>query len=313
MKSVHIGEALIDFSSIGEMRYQGRCGGSPMNTAIAVARLGQPTGYITQLSTDMFGERLRQHIIANGLDTRFLLSHPAPTTLAFVEHGEHGNRYQFLANGSADFLYAPDPLPNLPPDVAFLQFGSVSLLFEPSSSAITRLVAKHRGRMIVVLDPNVRPTLIPDRDDYCRRFRGWLPLCHILKLSDEDAEKLCVGPMDDEIEQWLALGPKVVFLTRGAHGARVYVRGQSPIETSAPKVTVADTVGAGDTFTAGLIAGLLERGVNQSAQLDEMRSKDWHELLHFAACAAALCCTREGAAPPTRAELADFLTGAKTA
>jgi len=112
------GEALIDFTSVGDLRFQGYCGGSPLNTAIAVARLGQQCGYITQLSTDLFGERLRRHLEDNGVDTRFVLSHPAPTSLAFVDRDGEANRYQFLLQGTADSLYAPTPLPVLPSETA---------------------------------------------------------------------------------------------------------------------------------------------------------------------------------------------------
>lgn len=307
MGSFHIGEAVIDFSSVGDLSFQGRCGGSPLNTAIAVARLGQPAGYITQLSTDLFGQRLRQHIDANGLDTRFLLTHPAPTTLAFVEYGTTGNRYQFLANGSADSLYAPEPLPQLPGDTSMLQFGSVSLVLEPSASSIVRLVRAHRARLVVVLDPNVRPTLIPDMDRYRRQFLDWLPLCHILKLSDEDAALLCEGDPGRHFKRWLTMGPQVILLTRGRAGARIYLRPDRILEVAAAVVPIADTVGAGDTFTAGMMAALMERGIKQAAQLAGLDDADWQHIGRFACMAAALCCTRPGAASPTRAEVTNAL------
>lgn len=307
MGSFHIDEAVIDFSSVGDLSFQGRCGGSPLNTAIAVARLGQPAGYITQLSTDLFGQRLRQHIDANGLDTRFLLTHPAPTTLAFVEHGADGNRYQFLANGSADFLYAPENLPQLPADARMLQFGSVSMVFEPSSSSIVKLVKAHRDRLVVVFDPNVRPTVIPDLERYRQQFQNWLPLCHLLKLSDEDAALLCDGDLDRVLPQWLAYGPQAILLTRGGAGARIYLPGDRVIALSAAQVSVVDTVGAGDTFTAGVMAALMERSIGHPSQLTQLTSEDWTQVGTIACLAAALCCTRAGAAPPTRAELAQAL------
>lgn len=304
MRSFHIGEAVIDFASIGDLCFQGSCGGSPLNTAIAVARLGQCAGYITQLSTDLFGQRLRRHMDEHGLDTRFLLSHDAPTTLAFVEHSEAGNRYQFLAQGSADFLYAPDPLPVLPEDTALLQFGSVSLALEPSATSIERLVRTHRHRMVVVLDPNVRPTVIPDMTRYRQRLRDWLPLCHVLKLSEEDAALIGPGPIEDQAVDWLTRGPQAVLVTLGAKGARVFLPGGVQVHADSPAVRLCDSVGAGDTFTAATMVALMERGIDHPSRLTSLGAQDWQAMAHFACTAAALCCTRAGASPPTREELA---------
>lgn len=307
MRSFHVGEAVIDFASIGDLRFQGSCGGSPLNTAIAVARLGQPAGHITQLSTDLFGLRLRRHMDQNNLDTRFLQLHDAPSTLAFVEHGATGNRYQFLAQGSADFLYAPDPLPVLPADTAMLQFGSVSLALEPSASSIERLVRAHCDRLVVVLDPNVRPTVIPDMARYRSRFRDWLRLCHVLKLSEEDAALLGPEPLREQAAGWLTQGPQAVLVTLGAQGARVFLKDGTEFAVTAPVVTVCDTVGAGDTFTAGAMVGLMERGVDRPSRLAALTAQDWQDTTRFACAAAALCCTRAGAAPPDRQELTDLL------
>ena len=230
MKVAVAGEALIDFAGIGDLRFQGYCGGSPLNTAIAVARMGYATGFVSQLSTDMFGQRLRRHLESNNVDTQFVLSDPAPSTLAFVQPADGGNRYSFLANGTADTLYDPDPPPTLPAETAFLAFGSVSLLAEPSAGSFTRLVAAHRGRLVIVFDPNVRTTLIPDAADYRRRVDRWASMAHLVKLSEEDAAYLAGDDTPDTaIERWLETGPDAVLLTRGSEGARVYRPGREPL------------------------------------------------------------------------------------
>ncbi|MDQ3870909.1 MAG: carbohydrate kinase [Chloroflexota bacterium] len=308
MRVAIAGEALIDFTSLGDLRFQGYCGGSPLNAAVAVARLGIPVGYVTQLSTDLFGVRLRRHVETNGVDARFVLSHPAPTTLAFVEREGEINRYQFLANGAADTLYAPDPLPTLPPETAFLHFGSVSLLSEPATHSFTRLVDLHRDRLTVVFDPNVRPTLIRDEDDYRRRCRDWIRACHLLKLSDDDAAYLAAGrDTEDTIGEWLDDGPRAVVLTSGSRGARLYRRERDAVVVSGFDVAVADTIGAGDTFTGAVSVGLLDRGVTDPQGLVDLSAPEWREVLRFAAAAAAINCTRPGADPPTRDEVSDFL------
>ena len=308
MRVAIAGEALIDFASVGDLRFQGYCGGSPLNAAVAVARLGVSVGFVSQLSTDLFGVRLRRHLETNGVDTSLVLSHPAPTTLAFVERHGEVNRYQFLANGTADTLYAPDPLPTLPAETAFLHFGSVSLLAEPAAASFTRLVDLHRDRLTVVFDPNVRPTLIGDEDAYRRRCQEWIGACHLLKLSDDDAVYLAAGrDVEEAIHGWLDAGPRAVVMTAASRGARLYAHGRETVAVPAFEVPVVDTIGAGDTFTAAITVGLLERGVTDPDGLLQLPARDWEDVLRFASAAAAINCTRAGADPPTRDEVADFL------
>lgn len=309
MRVAVAGEALIDFTGIGDLRFQGHCGGSPLNTAVAVARLGPATGFIGQLSTDLFGQRLRRHLEADGIDTRFVLADPAPTTLAFVEPADGGNRYVFLADRTADTLYDPEPLPTLPEETAFLAFGSVSLLAEPSASSFTRLVEAHRRRLVVVFDPNVRPSLIADGADYRRRVERWVSMAHLVKLSEEDAAYLAgAASPDDVIAGWLESGPAAVLVTLGSEGARVHRRGHDALMVRGVPVGVADTIGAGDTFTAGAMVRLLELGVANPAGLAALTDDDWRSVLRLGIAAAAINCTRPGADPPTRDEV-DTLLG----
>lgn len=310
MRVAFVGEALIDFTGSGEraLAFQGHAGGSPLNAAVACARLGQPTGYVTQLSTDLFGEQLLQHLEASGIDTRFVVRSEAPSTLAFVERGPTTNRYAFFTNGSADGGWSPRPLPSLPDDCRFLHFGSISLLREPGASAITEFVKAHAGRVIVVFDPNVRTSLIADLPAYRDRFARWLALTDLLKLSDEDLAAIAPeGAVADVVSGWLdrgpGAGPQAVVFTRGAQGATLYRRGRAPLAVSAPKVAVRDTIGAGDTFGAALTVGLIERGVCRADQLLELADAAWRETLALAAEAAAWNCTREGADPPHRTDL----------
>jgi fructokinase len=308
MKAALTGEALIDFVATGELVYKGYPGGSPFNTAIAAARLGVPTGFLSQLSDDLFGRRLRRHLEDNGVDVRFVLTSSAPSTLAFVERDAEVNRYVFLAQGSADRGYAPDPLPSLPAETAYLSFGSVALLGEPAATTITRLVEAHRNRTIVVLDPNVRPSLVEDAAAYRARMTRWIGLADIVKISREDIEYLAdTSEADDAARSWLALGPKIVVVTAGAHGARLY-RGGEPLDVPGFDVDVVDTIGAGDTFTAGLIAGLLRAGVARAEQLAPTSGETLRQVLRFASAAAGLACTRPGADPPSLESVERFLS-----
>lgn len=312
MRIALLGEALIDFTSTGALAFQGHPGGSPLNTAVACARLGQATGFLTQLSTDLFGEALLKYLKDNGVDTRFVLRSGAPSTLAFVEHAPGTNRYAFFRTGAAEAGYAPKPLPELPDETAFLHFGSISLLQEPAASTIEAIVAANAGKKVVVLDPNVRPTLILDLDAYRARFARWLARTDLVKLSDEDVELLAPGVTPAQAaDGWLSLGPKAVVITYGGSGAILHRSGKPQLEVSAPAVAVVDTIGAGDTFTAGLSVALAQRDVSRSDQLRGLPDETWHEILRFAAAAAALNCTRAGANPPRLAEVLAFLGWAR--
>lgn len=302
MRIALTGEALVDFTATeaGTLAFLGHEGGSPLNTAVACARLGQPTGFLTQLSTDLFGERLMRFLERNGVDTRLILRSHAPSTLAFVERTPQTNRYAFYTHGSADATWAPEPLPQLPVDCRFLHFGSIALLQEPAATRITELVAANAGRRVIVFDPNVRASLISDVAAYRARTMNWFAMADLIKLSDEDAELLAPGlPAGALAADCLQAGARAVIVTRGAGGATLWRTGHEPLTVAAPRVKVVDTIGAGDTFTAGLSVSLLAHGVEHPPQLGELGGDAWHEVMRFAATAAALNCTREGADPPT--------------
>ena len=301
-----VGESLIDFTATSGLNFAGHEGGAPTNSAIATARLGQAIGFISQLSTDLFGERLLKHLESNGVDTRWVLRSDAPSTLAFVERTPLTNRYAFYMNGTADTQWNPDILPALPDSCRFLQFGSIALLHEPAASRIIDLVQAQQGQRIVLFDPNVRLSLIKDLPALRANIYRWSAFSDLVKFSDEDAAALAPGLNLPEVAASFMPtkgGPRAVVITRGGDGATLFRRGHAPLEIKAPKITVADTIGAGDTFDAGLTVALLEHGVEQVAQLDSLPDATWLAVLHFAAQAAAINCTREGANPPTRAEL----------
>ena len=307
MRIALVGESLIDFTCTTGLSFEGHEGGALTNSAIAAARLGQHTGFVTQLSTDMFGERLLRHLEANGVDTRFVVRSDAPSTLAFVERLPTTNRYAFYTNGTADTLWSPEVLPALPDSCSFLHFGSISLLAQPAADRITQFVEAQRGQRIVLFDPNVRPSLIADMAAYRARVPRWVAACDLLKFSDEDAAFLTPGlSLAQAAAFFLELvpnGPRAVVITRGGEGATLFRPGRAAIDVKPPHVKVADTIGAGDTFAAALSVALLEQGVEHAQQLTDLPDAHWGEVLLFAATAAALNCTREGCDPPTRAEL----------
>jgi fructokinase len=263
-----------------------RPGGGPYNTAVALGRLGAGAAFCSRVSTDGFGEALLGGLHSAGVDTSLVQRGPEPTTLAVASLAPDGSaRYSFYADGTADRLFELPP--QLPPTVSALALGTCSLALEPGATAYEALLRRESARgILTLLDPNIRPGLIPDPDAYRTRFRSWLPYVSLLKLSEEDAEWL-----GGEVEEWLAAGPEAVVVTRGTAGLTAYTAKGAEHAVPAERVRVADTIGAGDTVNAALLHRLPDPNALASA--------NWPEVLRYAARAAALTCEREGAQPPT--------------
>ncbi len=308
MNIVCMGDALIDFKATGPLAFQGYVGGSPLNVAVTAARLGAEVGFASQVSSDQFGQAIRRRLRDNGVDTSLLLESDHPSTLAFVGEMDGEAVFDFLATETADVLYNPEPRQTFPESVRLVQFGSISLLQEPAATTLTDTVRNHHERAIIVFDPNVRPALIRDRDAYQARLeQDWLPLSHLVKVSSQDLRWLYPGqPYEAVAQAWLGRGPGIVLVTDGENGV-TYYGGDTSFQVSAPRVTVVDTVGAGDTFTGALMVRMLERGLEPA----DPGEAAWKDAVAFAAAAAAVNCTRPGANPPTRAELDAFLADAR--
>ncbi|MBT2438701.1 carbohydrate kinase [Streptomyces sp. ISL-36] len=289
------GESLIDLVPDGAATPLSpllpRPGGGPYNTAVALGRLGAEVAFCSRVSTDAFGEALVDGLRASGVLDGLVQRGPEPTTLAVASVGPDGSaRYGFYVEGTADRLFA---LPErLPEEVRALAFGTCSLALEPGASAYEALLRRESERgAFTLLDPNIRPALIPDPAAYRERFTAWLPYVSLLKLSEEDAAWLGGTPAE-----WLQHGPSAVVLTRGEAGLTVFTPSYE-VSVPAVRVEVADTIGAGDTVNAALLHGLADR---PPASLD---AGEWKDLLAYAARAAALTCTRAGAEPPYGHEL----------
>lgn len=304
------GEALIDFVPLeGGGGYQPCPGGSIYNIAVGLGRLGAPVGFLGGVSTDFFGDLLVDYLVENGVRTDFILRADGPTTLAFVSlpDGRHTEpRYVFYANQTVDRSLALSDLPaQLPEQVQALHFGSISLMLEPGASTLEALMQRESGRRILSLDPNIRPSLIPDREAYRRRFEGWLRRMDIVRLSLADLEWLYPeGDAQAIIQRWLGWGPSLCLLTLGAQGASGYTAAGTEASVPSPQITVADTVGAGDTFLAATLAWLHEQG--RLAERQALRALEPAQLgacLEYAARAAAINCSRKGANPPYKHEM----------
>jgi fructokinase len=302
------GEALIDMlprtAVSGEAAFAPYAGGAVFNTAIALGRLGTPTGFFTGLSTDLFGRVLEAALADSGVDAGRAARSDRPTTLAFVTLTDGQARYAFYDEGTAGRMLAEADLPGDLDGVGALFFGGISLAVEPCAHSYETLCLREAGRRVIMLDPNVRPGFIRDEAVYRARIDRMLAASDIVKLSDEDLHWL-FGPGDLAAlaSAVLAKGPKLVCITEGAEGVTGYTA-TGAVRVAARRVEVVDTVGAGDTFNAGLLAGLSDAGLlSRDALAAGLPEDGLRAALDLGVRAAAVTVSRAGANPPRRAEL----------
>ncbi|MEY8689576.1 MAG: carbohydrate kinase [Leptothrix sp. (in: b-proteobacteria)] len=302
------GESLLDVFEDGVtptgLRLDAVVGGSPLNVAMGLARLGQPSWFLGGVSRDFLGERIERTITDEGIHKGALVHCDAPTTLSLVGLDAHGvPSYRFYGHGGADRQLLPEHLAMLPDHVAAFHFGSYCCVVEPICSTIRELVVLRARHSVISYDPNVRLNVEP-RLQVWRDMVDWMSgHAHLLKLSDEDFERLYPGESIDELAgRWLAAGVKLVMMTRGGEGARVW-SAAGHVSVGAPKVTVQDTVGAGDTFQAATLVALAELGKLTPAAIGTLSRDEMTRVAQFAAQAAAITCTRRGPDLPRRSEL----------
>ncbi|MQA54163.1 carbohydrate kinase family protein [Pseudomonas piscis] len=306
------GEALFDFFSADEagapankVAFQAIAGGSPFNVAVGLRRLGLDVALLAGLSRDYLGQRLRQVLDDEGVDTGYLQEFDAPSTLAMVAVGADGSpHYSFRGEGCADRQLLVEHLPELDEQVRGLHIGSYSLVVQPIADTLLALARRERGRRLISLDPNVRLGPQPDIQLWRQRIDELAGQADLIKVSDEDLEQLYPGQAPEVlIRGWLQGSAKLVFLTRGSQGATVFSQRHGHWSVATPKVQVADTVGAGDTFQAALITWLTEQGLDSPLGLEQLEREQIDALLRFAVNAAALTCTRTGPDLPYRHQL----------
>lgn len=308
------GEALFDM--IGTPVGAGQAflpvyGGSPLNVALGLSRLGRSVAYLTKLSTDYFGEALHDFMVREGIDTRFVVRAPgAQTTLAFVAFDGAGHpAYSFYAAGAADRSMTEADLPAaLDPAIKAVHFGSISLALEPTATTLFSFLKQVSASRVVALDPNVRASIIADRTLWLERFATMRAHADIVKASAEDVAWIEGDDADAEevARRWSTEGPAVAFVTDGGRGVAVAVDGESVFVPSFA-VEVTDTVGAGDTFQAAVLTRLDEMGLLSKERIRKVTLETMSHIARFGTAAAAITCTRLGADLPRRDEVAAFL------
>lgn len=298
------GDALIDMipaqTAAGDPAFTPLPGGAIFNTAIALGRLGVEVGLLSGLSTDLFGDQLRAALATSNVDARNAITSDRPTTLAFVQLSNGHARYTFYDENSAGRSLDSARLPDIPDEVKALYLGGISLISEPGAAFYTALAEREAAERVIVVDPNIRPGFITDAAAYRQRLDRLFAVADIVKVSDEDLDWILPGQGTqlEKLAELRARGPGIVILTKGAAGATGLTHGGRLIEVASQPVAVVDTVGAGDTFNAGVLARLAENGCLARQTLNRIDDAILRQALEFGARVAAITVSRVGANPP---------------
>jgi len=288
------GEVLIDILPSGPV-----VGGGPANTAKALARLGHDVHFLDGISSDAFGQSARSELLNDGVNLDLALASNKPTCTATVSLDTAGGAsYEFFIDGTATFdfnlSWLPDPYRYQP---QVLHIGTLVTVIEPGASALYDWAMQVAELAPIVFDPNIRPSVMPDRDLYEAAVEKWAALSAVIKVSDDDLAWLFPDQTIDEVaNRWINDGVFLVVVTKGADGLMGYTS-DSRVEVPGVKVDVVDTVGAGDTVGAIVVEAMLAHG------LVELRGDLLRSVLTRAAAAAAITCSRKGAQPPYKHEL----------
>ncbi|MDN5976615.1 carbohydrate kinase family protein [Acidipropionibacterium jensenii] len=296
-----IGESLIDIVSRPEQTPVEHPGGSPMNVAIGLARLGRRVELATWYGSDEHGRLIDDHLAADGVIVSEG-SRQASSTSTAIAH--------VAADGSAEYVFDLDwslPSVSVPPNCPVVHVGSLGTSIDPGAEVVRHAVEDVRGAATISYDPNIRPDLQPDPAAARAIAERFVRLADVVKASDEDLAYIGEGADPEEVlAGWLDLGPKLVVMTASAGDVVALTASGLGVRTSAKKVEVADTVGAGDSFTAGLIDGLWTAGLLGADNRDALRridSRTLDAILDRCTTIAGITVSRAGANPPRLDEL----------
>jgi fructokinase len=291
---VTCGDAIID------MMPEPVPGGSNLNVAVTAARLGAPTAYLGRISVDPLGDILMRHLEDSGVDTRLVERGPEATAKAIVTL-EPSPSFRFEADGTAESNLSSADLSPLGPGPHIVHGGTFGMYLGRTASVLADLIETTDG--LVSLDPNVRPTIVDDRTEWVRWHDRWLPNVSLYRCSDEDLAWIWPGRTSDSVASELVhSGVEAVLVTRGEDGCEIYTPSWSEARRGI-QVEVVDTVGAGDTFTGGVLCGLHESGIRTRTSLRAIEKDAFLGIVDIGLTAAAFVCGRSGADPPWKTEL----------
>ena len=292
------GEVLIDLIPDGSKR-KPIVGGGPANTATALAKLAIDTQFIDGVSIDEYGQMAKGELAASGVKLDYVKYSDKQTCLAIVSLSDSGSAsYEFVIENTATFDFNSTWLPNPQSEQpSLLHIGTLATAIEPGASVLFEWAQSVAKVAPIVFDPNIRPAVISDREKYVMQVERWVSISSAIKVSDEDIRWLYPSfQIDQVVNNWLEKGPSLIVVTYGDNGLAGYRVGEK-VSVDAVKVSVADTVGAGDTVGAILVEAIVKDG------LKSLSGVRLEKMLKRAAKAAAITVSRSGANPPTLKEI----------
>jgi fructokinase len=307
------GDALVDFLPVTSM--DGRdaavpvAGGSCLNIAVGMARLGAPAGFVGGISTDLFGRIVADHALNSAVDLRYTTRSAHQTTLAFVRHVGGEPHYAFYdeATASRNWIYRTGSIPFAA--IEAIHVGSTTLANEEGAAQALAMIEDAAGSTTISFDPNCRPNLVSDKARYVEQMDAFAAAADIVRMSDVDFEFLYGGGNQGErAKSLIAAGTSLVVVTRGIKGAQAWHREAGLVEVEAPAIDVVDTIGAGDSFQAALLFALRAIGRIKRSALAQMNAGELGRALSFASACAAVTCGRAGADPPRQSEVGPALS-----
>ena len=304
-----IGEALVDVVHGINGEIKNIPGGSPANTAVALARLGTKTYMKARTSTDKFGTEIRNYLTNQNVNLDYSLVVKSPSSVVNALIQKDGSaKYEANLRGAADYGWTFEELDQvIDPDIQIVQLGSLTSYIEPGATNVEKWFSKLRqsNKYLLTFDPNIRHPLDGENEvDVRSRAKKLASLSHVVKASDEDLNWIFSNnnPQDSAINI-IESGASLVVVTLGKKGAFAVNKKLEIVEVKANEIAVIDTIGAGDTFAAALITQLLENSLINKNALDNLSSDDLTEILTNCSAVSAITCSRQGANPPHRHEV----------
>lgn len=306
---LNCGEALIDMvageTNDRQMAFVPHSGGAVMNTAVALGRLDVPSGFFAGLSNDLFATQLKAHLSASDVSYDLCPISDAPTTLAFVQLENGQAKYAFFDESTALRNLQPSDIPALPDAIEAMFFGGISLAYGACADAYEAMLIAGANDHVTMMDPNIRPSFIRDEAAFRARLQRMIAATDILKLSDEDLEWLeGTGEIADLANGLLSKGPKLILITQGSQGATAFHKDYKVHVPTVPlDLSNSDTIGAGDTFNAGVLASLHDADLLSTASIADLSQQDAESAVAYGMKAASITVSRKGANPPWKHEL----------
>ena len=279
-------------------------GGSCLNIAVGMARLGAPAGFVGGISTDLFGRMIADHAFASQVELRYATRSEHQTTLAFVRTVGGEPQYAFYDEGTAsrNWVYRHGSIPF--DEIEAIHVGSTTLADDQGAAQALAMLKDARGSVTISFDPNCRPKLVKHKTHYVERMNAFAAIADIVRMSDVDFEFLYGGgDYAGRAKSFIEAGASLVVVTRGIKGAQAWHKEAGVVEVQAPTVDVVDTIGAGDSFQAALLFALRAMGRIEFESLAQTNADELRRALSFASGCAAFTCGRAGADPPRQADV----------